>query len=166
MSQMQSTDAVVEQTHFYLFRFASLALTVGGIISILVQLIHPLEELTAVLTDRWFFVAILTAAGSLLVFLGLLGLYIRYLKYFEITGTIGLIFFEIFWLLSLIHSFIEAFILPLLVTTQPAFVEGLLNLNLFGESSYDFGAFAFIVRGSKVMYVLGAVLLGGGRLCH
>ena len=60
-----------------LTRGAGLSAVVAGLLFIVIQLIHPHEDVAAVTTTAWIVVALLTMAMSVLLLVGLTGMYLR-----------------------------------------------------------------------------------------
>lgn len=143
-----------------LIKLSALFLVLGGILYIVVQFIHPADALHSVTSSQWLLASILTALMGLLTFLGLLGHYFVYMERLKVLGFIGFSFFSSFWLLTMMFSFIEAFILPLLVETAPDFVEGMVGL--FGSeiATVNLGVFPILVNVAGALYILGGVLYG------
>src|SRR5512144_269442 len=109
-----------------LIRWAGLATMSSGILFIVIQMIHPLDVLSSVTIAPW---AIAHYVGVAMCFLGLLGMAGLYARQVESAGWLGLVGYlllSLFYALTLAFQFAEAFISPLLVTTAPKFVEGLL----------------------------------------
>lgn len=143
-----------------LIRWAGLQAMLAGILYIVIQPIHPADELSSVNTDLWFIVACLTGAMSLSALIGLTGIYVRQAEEAGRLGLIGYLMFGLFWIISLIFSFIEAFVLPLLTDDAPRFVEGLTGLFGETESEADLGVFPTLAPLAGVLYIVGGLLLG------
>lgn len=143
-----------------LTRLSGLFLTLAGIMYIVIQFIHPVEEISSVSKNLWVIVAILTMLMSLFNVVGFTGIYAGQIKESGWLGLIGFIMFALFWLLSMTFSFIEAFVLPLIVNEAPKFVEGFLSI--FGEvKNRDIlGIFPSLAPIAGIMYVFGGLLFG------
>lgn len=143
-----------------LTRLSGLFLTLSGIMYIVIQFIHPVEEISSVSKNLWVIVAILTMLMSLFNVVGFTGIYAGQIKESGWLGLIGFIMFALFWLLSMTFSFIEAFVLPLIVNEAPKFVEGFLSI--FGEvQNRDIlGIFPSLAPIAGIMYVFGGLLFG------
>lgn len=132
----------------------------AGILYIVIQFIHPSENITSVATSSWMVVSCLSIAMSLFCLIGTLGIYMKQVEQAGWIGLIGYLFFSLFWLISTIFSFIEAFVLPLLLNDAPKFVVGILGL--FGEnkSEVNLGIFRQLAPIAGVLYMIGGLLLG------
>ena len=144
-----------------LIRWAGLAAMSSGILFIVIQLIHPLDVLSSVTTAQW---AIAHYVGVAMAFLGLLGIAGLYARQVEAAGWLGLVGYlllSLFYALTLAFQFAEAFISPLLVTTAPAFVEGLLGIANGHPTEMNLGALPTIYSLTGIGgYVLGGLLFG------
>jgi hypothetical protein len=144
-----------------LIRWAGLAAMSSGILFIVIQTIHPLDVLSSVATPQW---AIAHYVGVTMAFLGLLGmagLYARQVKEVGWLGLAGYLLLSLFYALTMAFQFAEAFISPLLVTTAPAFVEGLLGISNGHPTEMNLGALPTIyMLNGFVGYVLGGLLFG------
>lgn len=133
---------------------------VGGLLYILIQFIHPEETLAQVSTVSWVIVSVLSMIMSLCILIGVCGLYLNKVERINVLGFIGMILFNIFWFLSIIFSFNEAFVYPLLTRDAPMFLEGMLSL--FGNPIYveELGVFPLLTSVAGGLYILGSILLG------
>lgn len=141
-------------------KFSNFLLMMFGIIYTIVQFIHPDGQIMNVNTRAWFITSMLTLLMSLFAILGLLGLYAKQVKESGWMGLLGVTLWCVFWLTSLIFSFIEAFVLPLIAATSPEFVSGIMGLFDSVESSISLGVFPFIAIFSGIFYILGGLVFG------
>ncbi|HET9222870.1 MAG TPA: hypothetical protein VFO07_10220 [Roseiflexaceae bacterium] len=144
-----------------LIGWAGLAAMASGILYIVIQTIHPLDVLVSVTTTQW---AITHYVGVTMAFLGLLGIAGLYARQLEAAGWLGLVgylLFSLFYALTMAFQFAEAFISPLLVTTAPTFVEGLLGIANGHPTEMNLGALPTIYLLTGIGgYVLGGLLFG------
>ncbi len=143
-----------------LLSLTGIASMTAGVLYIFIQLIHPLDELASVSTDRWSVVAVLTSVMSFLNIIGFIGIYSSNIKKLRILGLIGFIALILFWLISMIFSFNEAFILPLLVKSSPEFVIGMTGLFTNVISTADVGIFPILSIISGLLYIFGGMIFG------
>lgn len=143
-----------------LTKLSALFLVFGGILYITVQFIHPPDVLHSVTSSEWMLVSSLTSLMGLILFLGLIGHFSLYVERIKWLGSIGFVLFGLFWLLTMVFSFVEAFVLPLLVETSPDFVEGMVGLFGSEPSLVPLGIFPVLVNLAGIMYILGGVLYG------
>jgi hypothetical protein len=141
-------------------RWLGLFAIMAGILYIVIQFIHPSDNITSVNSSKWIMVACLTIAMSLFSLIGIIGIYTKQVEETGWLGLIGFVIFSLFWLVSMTFSFNEAFVLPLLTNDAPKFVEGILGLFGTNKSGANLGIFTVLVPIAGVLYMLGGLLLG------
>ena len=143
-----------------LIRWSGLAALVGGLTFAGIQPIHPADVLASVTTDAWAIITAVKTVMCLLLLLGMTGLYARQADRAGRLGLAGFLLFSLSWALNLAFIFVEAFILPLLATSEPAFVDGILKFVGGQPTEVNLGVFAplFLVNG--LFYMLGGLLFG------
>lgn len=146
--------------HNILTRWTGVMAVIAGIIYMVIQLIHPVDHISSVNTNLWVVVACLTMAMSLFSLIGVTGVYLRQAKEVRWLGFVGFILFNLFWLISMVFSFIEAFVLPLLTSDAEKFVEGMVGLFGGTISEVNLGIFPILAPVAGVLYMLGGLLLG------
>lgn len=143
-----------------LIRWAGLSAVVGGSLFVGIQAIHPPMSLSSVTTDTWAFVHYLGVAMCLLILLGIAGIYARQVEKAGWLGLTGFLSFGVMWVVTAAFQFVEAFVLPLLATDAPKFVEGFLGLPSGSPSEVSLGILPVVWSLTSVLYLLGGVLLG------
>jgi hypothetical protein len=162
LSYEKSVKKVI--TAHKLFKLSGVLLILFGLIYCIVQVIHPDSTLENLHSVQWKVTSLLSLVMSLFAFFGLFGLYFRQTEESGFIGFIGFIFFEFFWLISFAFAFLELFILPLIVSSSPAFVQGIMSLFDGTTVETDLGVFPFLANYSGIMYIGGGVFLGIGTL--
>jgi hypothetical protein len=148
-----------------LIRWTGLAAMGAGIIFVVIQPIHPSDVLSSVTSGRWVVIQSLKTAMCLLGLLGMAGLYARQVKAAGRLGLAGYLLFSLFYALTMAFTFAEAFILPLLATEAPKFVEGFLGIINGSASEVNLGALPAIYKLTGLGgYVLGGLLFGSATL--
>jgi hypothetical protein len=143
-----------------LIRWTGLAAMAAGIIFAGIQPIHPLDVLESVTTSRWVIIESLKTAMCLFGLLGMTGLYARQAKEVGWLGLGSYLLFSLFYACTLPLAFAEAFILPLLATDAPTFVQGFLGVFNGHPIQTNVGALPVIYSLAGVGYVLGGLLFG------
>lgn len=143
-----------------LIRWAGLAAMAAGVLFIVIQPLHPPENLSSVNTGTWAIVHYLTIAMCVLGLFGIMGIYARQVKEAGWLGLVGFLLFSLWLVFTAALTFVEAFILPLLTTDAPKFVEGFLALSSGSDSEINLGALAGAGIISAVSYLLGGLLFG------
>jgi hypothetical protein len=143
-----------------LIKISGSMLMLGGLLYMLIQLVHPADELASVTTSLYIAVAVMTSIMSILIFFGILGLYVNHSESMGVFGFVGFVIFDLFWLISMMFSFIEASVLPLLTQSATEFVVGMTGLFSSVAVSVDMGVFPMLAVFSGMMYVFGGLLFG------
>ena len=163
MNLINQTETIKEEKQMdtrNLIRWAGLPLIVAGIIFAGIQPIHPADVVASVTTSAWAIITPLKTIMSLFFLLGITGLYARQANKAGWLGLTGFLLFSLCWALQTAYIFAEAFILPLLATTAPQFVDGLLGVVSGRASQVDLGALPTIYKSVGVLYMLGGLLFG------
>jgi hypothetical protein len=100
----------------------------AGIIFAGIQPIHPPDVLASVNTSAWAVITSFKTAMCLLFLLGIAGLYARQVNKAGWLGLAGYLLLSLSWALNLAFIFAEAFIIPLLATAAPTFVDGFFGI--------------------------------------
>src|SRR5690348_14294305 len=123
-----------------LIRWAGIALMAAGLIFAGIQPIHPPDVVSSVTTGAWAIITPLKTAMCLLFLLGIAGIYARQANRAGWLGVAGVLLFGLCWALQTAFVFAETFILPLLVSDAPKFVDGVLGISYGRASEVDLGA--------------------------
>src|ERR687886_2583048 len=145
-----------------LIRWAGLPAMAAGIIFVVIQPIQPPDVLSSVTTDAWAIIQSAKVAMCILALIGLTGLYARQAKEAGWLGLAGYLLFSLFYALTLPFFFAQAFILPPLATTVPAFVESWLGIiNPESPVEMNLGVLPVLYWLAGVAgYMLGGLLFG------
>lgn len=144
-----------------IIRASGLAAIAAGILFIVIQPIHPADVLESVTTGRrWLFVHVLAVFMSLFGMAGVTGIYLRQADKAGWLGVAGYLPFVLFWAITLVFQFNEAFIIPALATVAPQFVESHLGIVTSTPATVDLGAIPTIYLVNGLMYALGGLILG------
>ena len=143
-----------------LLRLAGLSALVAGICYILVGLFHPANAASSVSTTRWAVVHYIACAMCFFALLGLAGLYARQAKKVGWVGLVGYVFLSLWFVLIMGFSFVEAFILPRLATSDPKLVEAWMGMLVGPASKVYLGALPVVWTLTAPIYIIGGVLFG------
>lgn len=155
-NQTSNSHVIYQQ----LTRLSAIFLILGGFLYAFIQFIHPEDTLTSVNTTLYIGVAIATSIMSLLVAMGLLGNYLFQAYKVSKWGLLGLVLSMIFWFISMIFSFNEAFILPLLTSQSSEFVKGIVGVFNSVPVDANLGIFPTLASISGLLYVFGGLIYG------
>ena len=143
-----------------LMRWAGASAIAAGLCFIVIGTLHPVNEPSAVTTAAWLYAHIAATALGFFGLFGMAGLYARQAEKAGWLGLIGFILFS-FWMTMVSgFSLFEAFILPKLASTSPAYVESFLGMFSGAPSEIDLGILPTLWKISEPMYILGPLLFG------
>jgi hypothetical protein len=144
-----------------LIRWSGLSAMAAGIIFVVIQPIHPLDVLASVTTTHWAIIQSLKTAMCIFGLLGLTGLYARQANEAGWLGLAGYLLFGLFYVHTLPLAYTEAFVLPLLASEAPTFVEGFLGIFNGHPVQTNLGALPLLYSLSgSAGFVLGGLLFG------
>jgi len=143
-----------------LIRWTGLAAMVAGIIFAGIQPIHPPDVLASVTTTPWAIITPLKTAMCILFLLGIAGLYARQVEEAGWLGLAGYLLLSLSWALQTAFVFAEAFILPVLATAAPTFVESFLGIVNGSPGAMNIGALPAAYTLLSILYLLGGLLFG------
>jgi hypothetical protein len=143
-----------------LSRLAGLSAVAAGLAYILIQFIHPHEDVTSVASPAWAAVHVATMAMCVLALIGISGAYLRQVHQAGLLGLIGYGLFATCFLVIFGFTFVEAFVLPSLADQAPQFVDDVLAVPTGGDVVGDVGALRAVSGLSAVTYLFGGLLFG------
>ena len=143
-----------------LMRLAGLSALVAGLCIIVIGLFHPVNAVASVTSAAWVNTHICAFALGFFGLFGMVGLYARQVGESGWLGLAGFLLFSVWMTLVSGFSFVEAFILPRLVSESPTFVEGFLGVFSGATGGIDFGVLPMLWTLSNPMYLLAPLLFG------
>lgn len=158
--QTTNKENKMQITGSTLTRLAGLSAVVAGLIYAGIQPIHPADALASVNTTAWAIITPLKVVMSMLFLVGLTGIYVRQVKESRWLGLIGFVLFGVAWALELAFIFAEAFIIPVLATAAPTFIEGFFGIVNGHPVATNLGALPGIYGFVGLLYVIGGLVFG------
>ncbi len=143
-----------------LIRWSGLAAMAAGIIFAGIQPIHPPDFLASVTTGAWTVIISLKMVMCLLFLVGIVGIYARQVEEAGWLGLVGFLLFSVSWWLQTGYVFTDAFILPVLATAAPKFVDSFLGIVNGFPGDMNIGALPTAYGLVGISYMLGGLLLG------
>lgn len=143
-----------------LIRWSGLSAMAAGLIFAGIQPIHPPDVLASVNTSLFITVTALKTLMCLFGLFGIAGLYARQVEKSGWLGLAGYLLLTLFYAVQMCYAFIEPFVLPLLVTEAPNFVESVMGMASGAGGPLKLGAFAVVYQIVSVLYLLGTLLFG------
>jgi hypothetical protein len=151
----------VKITSSNLMRLAGLSAVPAGIIFAAIQPIHPPDVVESVTTTAWAIITPVKTAMCLLFLVGITGLYARQVEKAGWLGLAGFVLLIVSWWLQTAFVFAEAFIMPPLAATAPAFVDASLGISYGHTGGVNLGAMPTLYSvGVGITYMLGGLLFG------
>lgn len=148
-----------------LTRASAVALAAAGSIFILIQPLHPHEDVASITTSAWVLVHILSWTMAVLGLAGITGLYVSQASRSGILGLLGYVVFSLFFITQASVNFAEAFILPLTAAGSPQLTEDVASLFVSGYVlQTDVGPLAIVGSLGAVLYLGGGILFAVGVL--
>jgi len=148
-----------------LTRMSAVALVLAGLIFILIQPLHPHEDVASITTDTWFIVHFMSLIMAVLGLAGITGLYLTQFTRSGILGLLGYLVFSLFFITQATVTFAEAFILPLSAAGSPEVTEDIASLFAAGYVlQTDVGPLAIVGSVGAVLYLGGGILFAVGVL--
>jgi hypothetical protein len=144
-----------------LIRLSGLALVPAGIVFAGIQPIHPPDVVESVTTGAWAIITSLKFAMCVLFLVGITGLYARQADKAGLFGLLAFLVLATSWTLQTPFVFTEAFVLPPLAATAPAFVDAALGISYGHTGGVDLGVLPTLYSvGVGITYMLGGLLFG------
>jgi hypothetical protein len=144
-----------------LTRAGGIALAVAGVIFIVIQPLHPHEDVASIVTTTWVVVHIFSFAMAVLGLAGITAIYLNQVTRSGILGLLGYLVFSVFFITQASVNFSEAFILPLSAAGSPKLTEDVASLFVSGyHLQTNVGPLAIVGSMGAVLYLGGGVLFG------
>jgi hypothetical protein len=155
-----TTGVETKFTSDHLTRAAGLSALIAGTCYVLVGILHPANIPSSVTTTRWEIVHVLACAMCFFGVLGMTGLYARQAARTGWLGLVGYLMLELWLVLIMGFSFVEAFVLPHLASTSPAFVRAWVGMFNGPAGTFDLGVLPTVWMLTAPVYILGGLLFG------
>jgi hypothetical protein len=143
-----------------LIRWSGLAAIAAGLIFAGIQPIHPADELASVTTSFWAVIISLKLAMCLFFLIGITGIYARQAEKAGWLGFAGFALLIVSFWLQTGFVFVELFVLPVVATSLPGFVDSALGIANGQLGIMDIGAFVPTYGMVGICYLLGGLLFG------
>ena len=143
-----------------LIRWAGLAAILAGLIFAGIQPIHPADVVASVTTSLWAVIISLKLAMCLFFLVGVTGIYARQAEKAGWLGFAGFALLTVSFWLQTGFVFVELFVLPVVASALPGFVESALGVANGQPGTMDIGGFVPAYGVLGVCYLLGGLLFG------
>jgi hypothetical protein len=150
----------VKITSSKLIRWTGLAAIAAGVIFAGIQPVHPPDVLASVTTSTWPLIITLKFIMCLLFLIGITGIYARQVNQAGWLGLTGFLMLILSWWIQTPYVFIELYVLPVLSTTAPGFVDSFLGIVNGSPGTMNIGAMPTVYSLLGILYMLGGLLFG------
>jgi hypothetical protein len=143
-----------------LTRGAAVAAVCSGLLFIGVQVGHPHFDATTVASTE---VVVRDSLKLLMAVLGLVGITGMYLSQIRRNGVVGLLGYAVLascYLLMACMTYLATFVLPQLVTTDPAFVDDVITQIKGGTPDGDIGPLGLVLEVQGISFLAGGLVFG------
>jgi hypothetical protein len=154
-----SLPSSLRMTTARLVQIGSLAAVVAGLLFVAIQFIHPADELASVTTSTWQIIHLVSLFMVILFVFGITTIYASQAVKAGWLGFAGLVVLTAGLFMTAIGDVIEAFVEPVIATTSPEFVEGMMAL-IHGSGSTAVGAVATVWSISSAAFLIGTITYG------
>ena len=143
-----------------MIRSTGIAAVLAGLMFVVIQPLHPEDVLASVTTDAWAIIHYATLAMLTLFVVGATGIYVRQAEKMGWIGLVGYVVLVIGLVLTAIGTAIEALVQPLVASSDPAFVEGMLAMVHGHPIDTDLGAIPLLWNAASAGFLGGTLLFG------
>ena len=144
-----------------LTRTGAIALAAAGGLFILIQPLHPHEDIASITTGMWVVVHLVSLTEAVFALAGITAVYLGQIARSGLLGLLGYLVFSLFFITQAAVNFAEAFILPLTAAGSPKLTEDVASLFVSGYVlQTDVGPLAVVGSIGAVLYLGGGVLFG------
>ncbi len=143
-----------------LTRAAGVSAVLSGLLFIVIQPVHPPENVATVTGTAWVVVALMTMAMAVLGLVGLSGIYLRQVRESGLLGLIGYVMFGSFYLVTTAWTFVEVFVLPQIAEDAPQFVDDFLGVTAGVSAQGELGALPLFFAVVSGLYLVGGLVFG------
>jgi hypothetical protein len=155
-----STGVEMKFSSDHRIRATGLSALIAGACYVLVGVLHPANIPSSVTGTRWEIVHVLACAMCFFGVLGMTGLYARQAAKTGWAGLAGYLMLELWLVLIMGFSFVEAFVLPHLASTSPVFVQAWMGMFNGPAGTFNLGVLPTVWTLTAPIYILGGLLFG------
>ncbi len=146
-----------------LVRATAVAAVVAGLMFVAIQPLHPDDTLASVTTDAWATIHVATLVMLALFVVGVTGIYASQAQKMGWLGLAGYVVLVIGLVLTAIGGAIEAFVQPVIASSDPAFVQGMLDMVHGHPTDADLGVIPLVWNAASAGFLGGTLLFGAAN---
>jgi len=142
---------------------AAVAAILAGLTFMAIQPLHPADTLASVTTSAWAIIHYATMAMLLLFVTGITGIYTAQVEKLGWLGLTGFVVLSLGLLLTAAGTAIEAFVQPVIASSSPAFVQGMMDMIHGHPTEADLGIIPGIWNVASALFLAGTLLFGAAN---
>ena len=140
-----------------LYQLSGVSLIISGLLFVIIQIIHPSNELANIRNTPWMVTHIITFLFPIFGLFGLTGVFLKGVHKESILNLVGYVLLSGAFIFMIVFGFLEAFVLPGLIEVAPSYVESAESI-LDGETGPIYIGILYQING--VLYMLGGLTFG------
>ena len=156
----QKPEPTMTITPTTLTRGAAAAAVGAGLLFIGIQIGHPTLDATTVATDEVVVRDSLKMLMAVLALVGITGMYLSQVRRNGVLGLVGYLVLGAGYLLIACMTYMATFVLPQLITTDPALVDDIITQIKGGTPNGDIGPLALVLKVQDVSFLAGGLIFG------
>jgi hypothetical protein len=143
-----------------LTRGAAVAAVVAGLLFVGIQIGHPHLDAGSITSTEVQIRGSLKFVMAVLSLVGVTGMYLSQVRRNGVVGLIGYVVLAAGYLLITCMTYLAAFVLPQLATTNPGYVDDAIDVVVGRATTADVGFFAMAVQVQNFSFLAGGLIFG------
>lgn len=150
-------------TRSKLTTMTAVAAILAGLTFMLIQPLHPADEVASVTTSAWAVIHYATMLMLILFVTGITGIYATQVEKLGWLGLSGFVVLTAGLLMTAAGTAIEAFVQPVIASSSPAFVQGMMDMIERRPTQADLGAIPALWDLASAFFLGGTILFGAAN---
>ena len=150
-------------TRSKLTTMTAVAAILAGLTFMLIQPLHPADEVASVTTSAWAVIHYATMLMLVLFVTGITGIYATQVEKLGWLGLSGFVVLTAGLLMTAAGTAIEAFVQPVIASSSPAFVQGMMDMIERRPTQADLGAIPALWDLASAFFLGGTILFGAAN---
>ncbi len=147
-------------TRSKLTNMAAVAAVLAGLMFMAIQPLHPADTHASVTTDAWAIIHFATMGMLILFVVGITGIYTAQVEKLGWLGFTGFVVLAFGLILTAFGTAIEALVEPVIASTSPAFVQGMMDMIERRPTEADLGVIPVLWDVASALFLAGSLLFG------
>ena len=150
-------------TRAKLTNMAAVAAILAGLTFMAIQPLHPADTLASVTTGAWATIHFATMGMLVLFVIGITGIYTAQVEKLGWLGLAGFVVLAFGLILTAFGTAIEALVQPVIASSSPAFVQGMMDMIDGRPTDADLGAIPILWSVASAFFLAGTLLFGAAN---